>query len=54
MAGNSVLLGAAAKANFLPLSKESLLATLVDIVLAKHREMNLRAFNLGAEAAKSP
>lgn len=52
MAGNSVLLGAATGANFLPLSKEGLLATLLDIVPARHREMNLRAFNLGAEAAK--
>jgi indolepyruvate ferredoxin oxidoreductase beta subunit len=54
MAGNSVLLGAAAEAGFLPLSKEYLLATLVDILPARHREMNLRAFELGAEAAKNP
>jgi indolepyruvate ferredoxin oxidoreductase, beta subunit len=52
MSGNSVLLGAAAEAGVLPLSKESLLATLIDTVPIRHREMNTKAFEMGAEAAK--
>ncbi len=52
MSSNSVLLGAVAEAGALPLSKEVLLATLIDTVPAKHREMNKRAFELGAEAAR--
>ena len=52
MSGNSVLLGAVAESGALPLSKEHLLATLVDIVPKKHREMNTRAFELGIEAAR--
>jgi indolepyruvate ferredoxin oxidoreductase, beta subunit len=51
MSGNSVLLGAVAESGALPLSKESLLATLVDIVPKKHREMNTMAFELGMKAA---
>jgi indolepyruvate ferredoxin oxidoreductase beta subunit len=52
MSGNSVLLGAVAGSGVLPLSEESLLATLVDIVPKKHREMNAKAFELGIEAAR--
>ena len=52
MSGNSVLLGAVAESGALPLSKESLFSTLVDIVPKKHREMNTRAFELGIEAAR--
>jgi indolepyruvate ferredoxin oxidoreductase beta subunit len=50
MSGNSVLLGAAAEAGALPLSKESLLATLIDAVPMRHREMNMKAFELGTAA----
>ncbi len=53
MVGNSVLLGAVAETGALPLSKESLLAALIDTVPAKHREMNRKAFELGAEEARS-
>lgn len=51
MTGNSVLLGAVAGLKVLPLSKDSLLATLIDIVPMRHREMNAKAFELGVEAA---
>ncbi len=51
MAGNSVLLGAVARLRVLPLSKDRLLATLIDIVPMRHREMNAKAFELGVEAA---
>ncbi|MDD1743797.1 MAG: 2-oxoacid:acceptor oxidoreductase family protein, partial [Methanomassiliicoccales archaeon] len=53
MAGNSVLLGAVAETGALPLSKDSLLAALIDTVPAKHREMNRKAFELGAAEAKT-
>ena len=52
MSGNSVLLGAAAETGMLSLSKESMLATLIDSVPARHREMNIMAFELGVDAAK--
>ena len=54
LAGNSVLLGAVAEVGVLSLSKESLLATLIDAVPDRHLDMNKRAFELGSEAAKRP
>jgi indolepyruvate ferredoxin oxidoreductase beta subunit len=52
MSANSVLLGAVAEAEALPLSKEKLFTALIDTVPKKHREMNARAFELGVEMAR--
>jgi len=52
LAQNTVLLGALAAGQRLPIKKESLVRALKELVPAKHLETNIKAFELGYESAK--
>ena len=50
---NSVLIGAISAVRGFPLSKERMLASLLEVVPSKARDVNVRAFELGFESAGS-
>lgn len=50
---NSVLIGAISAVKGFPLSRERMLASLLDIVPAKARDINVKAFELGFETTRS-
>ncbi|MEM4701478.1 MAG: indolepyruvate oxidoreductase subunit beta [Candidatus Bathyarchaeia archaeon] len=50
---NAVLLGALSAAEKLPIKKESLIATLEELVPAKYAKMNVKAFELGYDYVKN-
>lgn len=50
---NSVLIGAISAVKGFPLSRERMLSSLLEVVPAKARDINVRAFELGFEKARS-
>jgi indolepyruvate ferredoxin oxidoreductase beta subunit len=50
---NSVLIGAISAVKGFPLSRERMLTSLLDIVPAKARDINVKAFELGFETTRS-
>ncbi len=50
IAANSVLIGAVAAVDSFPLAKESMLASLLETLPEKHRNLNRKAFELGFQS----